>query len=293
VSTSIRSVTADDGTRIEYTVQGSGPALVLTNGLTTTHLFWKYLLPRWLPRHTVVMWDLPGHGTSGPALSDYSATIEAQPDLLTRIMDKEGITSAVQVAFSVGCQVALETARQHPQRCDALVLLLGAAGHVLSTTRLPIPGPLLVRLLRDTPDRYFEPAARQFARLATADVSYFAGRAFGMLGERAPRRDIRDMMEHMLCIDPSTIRRMAASAEAHSAFDILGSLTLPILIVAGDRDPFAPAERVGVPMHHAAPTSELVRLKDATHTALLDQPDEIAEIVGAFLMRHGLTIAAR
>lgn len=292
-SRSIRSVTADDGTRIEYTVQGSGPALVLTNGLTTTHLFWKYLIPRWLPHHTIVTWDLPGHGTSGPARSDYSATIEAQPGLLARVLDAANIESAVQVAFSVGCQVALEMARQYPKRCDALVLLFGSAGRVLSTTKLPVPGPLLLRLLRDTPDTYFEPFARQFARLATLDISYHAGRLFGLLGERAPRRDIEEMMEHMLSIDPGTIRRMAASAEAHSAFDILGSLTLPMLIVAGDRDPFAPAAQVGVPMHRAAPSSQLARLKHATHTALLDQPEEIAELVENFLLRHGLTSMGR
>jgi pimeloyl-ACP methyl ester carboxylesterase len=288
-SRSIRSVTAADGTRLEYTVQGSGPAIVLTNGLTTTHLFWKYLVPRWLDHHTVVMWDLPGHGTSGPARSDYSATIEAQPDLLARVMDAAGVESAVQMGFSVGCQISLEMARQHPERCSALVLLLGSAGRVLSTTKLPVPGPVLLRLLRDTPDRLFEPLARGFAQLATADISYHAGRAFGMLGARAPRRDIRDMMEHMLLVDPGTIRRMAASAEAHSAFDILGSLELPMLIVAGDRDPFAPAEEVGMAMHRAAPRSEFVLLEGGTHTALLDDPDPIAAIIQAFLARHQLT----
>jgi len=288
-TSSIRSITADDGTRIEYTVQGTGPALVLNNGLTTTHLFWKYLAPRWLEQYTVLKWDLPGHGTSSPAASERSATIEGQPDLLARVMEDAGIQHGVQVGFSVGCQVALEMARQYPQRCDAMVLLFGAACHVLSTTRLPVPAPLLSRVLRETPDRYFTPLARGFANLATQEISYRAGRAFGMLGPKAPRRDIQEMMEHMLSVDPATIRRMAVSAETHSAMDVLASLQVPVLIVAGDRDPFAPATEVGERMHHAAPTSEFVLLEGGTHTALLEQPEQIADIVEDFLTRHGIT----
>ena len=295
-TSSIRSITADDGTRIEYTVQGTGPALVLSNGLTTTHLFWKYLEPRWLEHYTVLKWDLPGHGTSSPAASERSATIEGQPDLLAHVMDDAGIEHAVQVGFSVGCQVALEMARQYPRRCDAMVLLLGGAGNVLSTTRLPLPAPLLSRVLRDTPDNVFAPLARGFARLATQEISYQAGRVFGMLGPKAPRRDIQEMMEHMLSVDPATIRRMAVSAEAHSALDVLASLQeaqVPVLIVAGDLDPFAPATEVGERMHRAAPASEFVLIEGGTHTALLEQPEQIAEIVEDFLTRHGITAVHR
>jgi haloacetate dehalogenase len=70
-----RELRAPDGTRIAYAIAGSGPALVLTNGLTTTTTFWKYLRPIWLQRHTIVTWDMPGHDNSGPAASDAGATI--------------------------------------------------------------------------------------------------------------------------------------------------------------------------------------------------------------------------
>jgi len=280
------SITAEDGTVIAFSVQGAGPGMLLTNGLTTTHLFWKYLAPRFTPHYTVVMWDLPGHGVSGPARSEFTATIEAQPALMAKILDAVGLESAVQGAFSVGCQVALEMARQYPERCDALLLLLGAAQHVLSTTKLPIPGPLLLRFLRDTPDTYFVPFARAFAQLAHTELSFHLARAIGLVGKDASRRDIDEMTGHLSRVDPGTIRRMAASAEAHSAFDILPSLRMPILIVAGDRDPFAPTAEVGLPMHLAAPNSELVRLARATHTALLEDPEAIGELVDQFLARR-------
>src|SRR5690349_15004882 len=61
------SVQGSDGTEVSYELVGNGPALVLTNGLTTTSTFWKYLQPRWAPHHSVLTWDFPGHGKSAPA----------------------------------------------------------------------------------------------------------------------------------------------------------------------------------------------------------------------------------
>jgi pimeloyl-ACP methyl ester carboxylesterase len=117
-----RQLTLNDGTRIAYRVEGDGPPFVLTNGLTTTTTFWKYLRPIWSREHRVVTWDLPGHGRSGPAESAMTATIEAQPSIVRAVMNAVGIEHACQIGWSTGTQVVLELYRQFPQRCDRLVL---------------------------------------------------------------------------------------------------------------------------------------------------------------------------
>jgi pimeloyl-ACP methyl ester carboxylesterase len=166
------------------------------------------------------------------------------------------------------------------------VLLFGSAGHVLRTARLPVPSTVLLRLLEDTPDALFTPLFGAFARLCTRDISAQAGRALGLIGERVPHRDLQEMTEHLCLVDPPTLRRMAISAERHSAFELLGELAVPLLIVAGERDPFAPAESVGTVMRSACPNSELVCLPWATHTALLEQPESIRVLVDEFLERR-------
>jgi len=103
-----KSLLAPDGTRIAYGVTGRGPALMLTNGLTTTTRFWKYLRPMWREKYTVITWDFPGHGGSAPAASLRSATVEAQPAIMAAILDQLGIDAAVHVGWSVGSQVVLE-----------------------------------------------------------------------------------------------------------------------------------------------------------------------------------------
>lgn len=280
-------VPAPDGTRIAYSVTGRGPALVLTNGLTTSSFFWKYLQPRWRGMHTVITWDLPGHGRSGPAQSDASATIEGQPALLARVMDAAGVTSAVQLGWSVGCQVVLELYRQLPARCTALGVLFGPAEHALTSTALPVPGAFLHALLNHPRGVGSAALVQRLAQLAALPGGPALARALGLVG--AADADVRQLLSDLGRLHSSTGQRMALSAEAHSALDVLRTLQVPLLILAGGRDQFAPPARVGAPMHAAAPKSELVVLDAATHTALLDHADQIGDAVDHFLARHGLT----
>lgn len=284
------SVTLDDGTLIAYSLHGSeragAPPFVLTNGLTTDTLFWRHLIPEWGRRHRIVTWDLPGHGQSGPAQSDASATIIGQPAILQRVMGAAGVERAVQVGWSTGSQVVLELYRTAPARCLALVSLLGSAGRVLDTARLPLPGPVIDGLAQRMPQRVFEGAAFALTRVMNTRVGHALGRRLGLLGPDASRQDVRAITEHMTTLHPATVQRMLHSAQEQSAHDLLCRIEVPMLIVCGDVDPFAPAETVGVPMHEAVEGSELLRLPRGTHTALLDHPLQIGEAVESFVVRR-------
>lgn len=282
---------AEDGTEIAYWVQGvrgvhaNAPALTLTNGLTTNTAFWRYLLPRWTPEYRVLSWDLPGHGESGPARSLASATIAEQPEILVRLMDAAGIDSAVHLGWSTGCQVVLELYRRYPSRCSGLVLLLGSAGRVLSTSALPLPGVVVDRLVRHMPLPVFTGLSRAMAYASGAPLLDRVPRALGLIGRATSREDAAGISRHLRHVDTRTVQQMVASAHAHSAWELLSEIAVPVLIVAGDRDPFAPADTVGVRMHAMCPGAELVRLPEGTHTALFDHAEVIGESVDRFLNR--------
>lgn len=278
-------VFAPDGTKIAYRAEGEGPAFVLTNGLTTTTTFWDYLRPRWLEKHRVVTWDLPGHGHSAPAATREGARIEAFPAIIARVMDAAGVSRATQIGWSTGCQVVFETYRQLPERCDALVALLGPAGKVLDTTELPLGGSHLYRLLRYTPEAVFAPVFRAMMKSADAYRAFVIGQRLRLIGRDTKHTDARRFLSHLRELDATTVQHMARSAQEHSAHDLLERIRVPLLVVAGDRDPFAPSERVGVPIHRAVGHSELVRLPMGTHTALLDHAEVIAAEVERFAAR--------
>lgn len=275
-----------DGTELAYRVRGQGPPMVLTNGLTTTTTFWTHLSPRWERAHRVLSWDLPGHGASSPARSASTALLSEQPELLISLMDAAGIERAVQVGWSTGCQVVLELYRRHPQRCAALVLLLGSAGRVLSTAELPLPGAAIDWLVRRMPPPLFSGISRALAFAAGAPGGQLAPRALGLIGKGTSRGDAARIAQHLRRIDTHTTQQMIASAQAHSAWEVLPTIAVPVLIVAGDLDPFAPAASVGVPMHARCPSADLLRLPEGTHTALLDHSEVIGAAVDEFLRRR-------
>lgn len=280
---------ADDGTELAYWVRGQGTPLVLSNGLTTTTNFWSQLLPSWERAHRVLTWDLPGHGLSSPARTERSASIAEQPELLVRLMDEAGIERAAQIGWSTGCQVVLEMYRRYPDRCSALVLLLGSAGRVLSTAALPLPGPAIDWIVRHTPHSLFGAATRVLATVANAPGGQLAPRAFGLIGARTTQGDAALITQHLTRIDTRTVQTMIASAHAHSAWDVLPHIAVPVFIAAGDLDPFAPAATVGTRMHALCPRSVLLRLPQGTHTALLDHADEIGAAVGDFFLMGSVT----
>lgn len=284
-----RSLEAPDGTEIAYSVTGEGPGMVLTNGVTTTVNFWQQLLPRWSRTHRVLSWDMPGHGESSPARSKQTARLETQADLIVRLMDAAGMEAAVQVGWSTGSQVALETYRRYPNRCSALVLLLGSAGRVLSTTKLGVPGPVINALIRTTPRALFAAYVRLFSLGARAAGGQRIARALGLIGRTTLAEDATYIIEHLGRLHAPSIQTMIASAQEHSAWELLPRIEVPVLIVSGDRDPFAPYRTVGAVMHARCPASELLRLPTATHTALIDQADEIGGAVDDFVRRRVTT----
>lgn len=256
--------------------------MLLTNGLTTSVAFWKYLAPRWAETHRVITWDLPGHGLSHKPNTLRCMDIASQPAIMARILDAEGVERAAHVGFSVGCQIALEMARQEPRRCTALGLLLGTAGRVFDTLDLPV-GRLFPKLLLKMPKPVFTAWYAVMMRAVKVKSAGAIAKRLGLVGQRAKDCDVLELADHLTTLEPVSLQRMAQSSAAHDASDVLAQLKIPVLAVAGARDPFAPLRTVGRVLAQRNPRVRLVVLPRGTHTAMLDDPEPIADAVAALL----------
>lgn len=259
---------------------------MLSNGLTTSTGFWKYLQPRWRAHYTVITWDLPGHGSSGPSATAAGASIEALPAIMARILDAEAIARAAHIGWSVGSQIVLEMYRQFPERVSALGTLFGPAGNALEHTRLPISGAHLERMAGHSQAARMTSLLRYLARMPVSAPLMSLLRSARLIGTRTSASDLREILDHVARLDPRTLPLMTLSCQRHSAYDVLPQIEVPLLIMAGGQDPFMPLESVAMRMHELAKGSELVVLESATHAALLDFPDEIGAHVEEFLARH-------
>ncbi|MEU4496479.1 alpha/beta hydrolase [Streptomyces sp. NPDC023998] len=103
-------------------VEGSGPVCVLSAGLAMSWFDWDPVVPLLAPHRTVVRFDRPGHGLSGPAAVPPSAAGEAHR--IAGILDGLGLHGpATVVGHSIAGFHAEAFARLHPTRTAAAVLV--------------------------------------------------------------------------------------------------------------------------------------------------------------------------
>ncbi|MCB9744660.1 MAG: alpha/beta hydrolase [Alphaproteobacteria bacterium] len=100
---------------------GEGPVLVLVHGLSAYLAFWDLQVPHFVAQGWRVLGlDLPGFGASDAP--DVPCTPPWYAGLLGRWLDALGVGRAVLVGHSMGGQICMRFALDHPERARALVL---------------------------------------------------------------------------------------------------------------------------------------------------------------------------
>jgi pimeloyl-ACP methyl ester carboxylesterase len=121
---------------------GEGPAIVFVHGLGGNWQNWLETLPRAAQERRAVAMDLPGFGTS-PAPGE-EPTIRYYARLVDGLLEQLGIDSAVFVGNSMGGFIVAESAINHPDRVDRIVL--AAAAGISSTSRSRRPTLTMFRV---------------------------------------------------------------------------------------------------------------------------------------------------
>jgi pimeloyl-ACP methyl ester carboxylesterase len=138
-------------------------------------------------------------------------------------------------------------------------------------------------MLRERGGPAFAAFVFRLSQLARVPGGLALTRALHVVGRDASDEDLQRMLRGMLRLHPATCAALACSAEEHSSAPGLADLRMPLLIMAGELDRFAPPNVVGEPLHRAVPHSVFVRLATATHTALFDHAPQVDQSVTAFL----------
>ncbi|MFF4102205.1 alpha/beta fold hydrolase [Streptomyces sp. NPDC001903] len=112
-----------DGVALHVVVEGSGPPVVLSAGLAMAWFDWDRVAALLVAQgRTVVRFDRPGHGLSGPATDPPTAAGEARR--IAGLLDALGLAGPVTlVGHSIAGFHAEAFARLHPERTAALVLV--------------------------------------------------------------------------------------------------------------------------------------------------------------------------
>jgi pimeloyl-ACP methyl ester carboxylesterase len=166
-----------DGTAIHIIKQGKGPALVFLHNGGTSHRIWTAQIQRFATSHTVVAFDFPGFGSSGPPHGEY--TLDLCTDILERVVDEHALEDVALIGNCMGSATALAYTARHPERvrCVFAVNVLTdrtvAPGILGPIARLSARSPAVRRAIVGLTHRMPMPAAvaRLYVRTQIADHS--------------------------------------------------------------------------------------------------------------------------
>ncbi len=273
-----------DGTRIACSVRGDlagDRTCVFVNGLFGTDAYWVFLERDLAADHRLVTFDLRGHGGSDPPLEAAHVGVSDVARDVRALLDHVDIERAVLLGFSYGVQVALEAWRLFPERISGFVLIAGPAGDPLSAVYdLGIP-PRVWRATAGNLARYL-PRSTQAAWHAAFHLPIWHPLATLAHLTRAEPAHLKPFLDHQTRLHVPTALRMAMAAGEHSARDLLPSIRVPTLVVAGGRDTVTPLSHLEI-LRDGIPEAGWLLVPEGTHTLLVEDPERIGARVRAFL----------
>ena len=231
--------------RIYYRVAGAGagPPLVLVHGYGVSGQMWNRSIPYLAQLRQVYIIDLPGHGRS--KLSGAWRLREIAP-LLAQWIETMALPPVALVGHSMGGAIATHLVAHAPELVERLVLVDAAC--------LPLDKTLLIMMTR---------SARSILQRG---------------GGRYPLPMLRDTLKPRLGLLWQAAREMEKSDFRAD----LASLTLPTLIIWGERDILLPLP-LGQALAQALPHATFVTMPESGHRPPLSQPVEFSRLVLDFL----------
>lgn len=224
-----------------------------------THL-WDLAAPTLAQRHTLVRFDLPGHGESEVALDGFS--LEDVASAIVAYADEVGIELFDYAGVSVSGALALELAYRFPERVKHAAVVCSAAyfgGPAGWTERIElVKSQGTAAVVPAIPTRWFAP---DFLAKDPGTVE----KLLGMIA----------------ATDNDSYIKVCEALGNFDARGYLQNITVPVLVISGELDPGSPVE-AGAAIVSAVPGSRQVVIAGTSHQAVVEKPLELAQELVTF-----------
>ena len=253
--------------RLAFDRIGSGEPLVLLHGVGHRRQAWQPVVDQLAEHREVILVDLPGHGESGPLVTDGRPLVDVLREVFRQFLADQQLDRPHVAGNSLGGRIALEA---------------GASGDARSVTAFSPAGFwrtdrafAYTRRLFETMSRLSQVLAPQAERLSHT----VPGRAlaYGWITAHPGR-----ISSDMALGDFQAFRR--AQPALHEIIATASRFTervpddIPVTIAWGTRDivlPRTQARRARILL----PEAEHVRLPSCGHVPMSDAPEQVAEII--------------
>lgn len=232
------------------------PPVLLLHGAGGSHQSWPPQIRR-LTGQRMFALDLPGHGKSeGVGRQD----IGEYAKCVCEFMEAVCLSNVVVVGFSMGAAIAMSLALAYRKRVIGLGLIGGGAKMRVAASTLEL-------------------AANSSTFLSAVetviDNSYSSS-----VDPRVKELAVKQMAETRQAV-------LYGDFLACDGFDVMeqvGKIQAPTLLICGSSDRMTPPSRSEY-LHEQIEGSQLHIVEGAGHMAMIEQPDEVAELLGEFVDR--------
>lgn len=278
----VEHVRSFDGTLIRYQSFGAGPTILVGNGIGVGWRGLDLQIAHLSRQFRVVCWDHRGIFGSEPP-GDGGVSMPAQARDALCVLDAVSDGRPSYLGWSMGVQVGLEMLRQRPGAFQAVACIGGVAGSPFVTglplgPLAPAVAPLLGGLARL--GALYGPLV---SRVVASDAFGRGAQALGYLRPEADFERFMAMARGVAGHDPTIYLRTLAELARHDAEEVLASIDVPVMFVAGELDLMTPRreiERLAALVRggraHCVPRT--------THFVTIEAPAEVNRLLEGFFV---------
>jgi pimeloyl-ACP methyl ester carboxylesterase len=185
----------------------------------------------------------------------------------------------------MGVQVALELYRLAPERVKGLVLICGSYKNPFLS--LPLFSEKMATALTDLFRRFPEIPEKAFHILMNFPPVLSLLQGLGTISPKARRDRLLEILKEMGGLDFARYFTLLDRLKEHSAEDLLSGISVPVLLVAGEKDLMIPPE-LAEDFKERIPKGELLLVPGGTHYAPVEEPLLIARTIESWIARNRL-----
>jgi pimeloyl-ACP methyl ester carboxylesterase len=234
--------------------------------------------------YPIIIHDYRGHFKSKSDFPLKSLTFVNMSKDVNSILEKCQIDTAIHIGHSMGVNVAIEFARNFPEKTKALTLI---SGNVLPITDIMFDSNIMdmaIPRIKSLLAKFPKLTDSLWSTLGKNPVALQIVKNGGFNVEKVSDDYIYNYLENISKLSPAIFFQLFEQMKAHDVLMDLEKILCPTLIIGGDEDRIIPNYLQTV-LAKRIPNSQTYILKNGSHVPQADFPDFINKRILKFIGR--------